>query len=91
MADMDVKPWKCKTCGATLGMVERNGSGIRHLLLYRHPVVENEAMEEVDVITVIEGCETSPVKCTCGAVRIWVPGQEALDHLVERVLSMRGA
>lgn len=37
--DREAKVWKCKHCGAAMGVVARNGSGIRQLLLYRWAVV----------------------------------------------------
>jgi len=65
--------------------VVRNGSGIRQLLLYRHPVDPNsEDLAEVDVFGVLEG-RMDDIKCEiCGSVRTWVPGEEALKQLLAR-------
>lgn len=93
-----IKAWKCPA-GHILGQVVRNGSGIRQLLLYReaidptpdHSPVMSETGEgsEIDVIAVVEGY-AADVRCSvCEAVRTWVPGQEALDRLVDRVLELR--
>jgi hypothetical protein len=95
----DVKPWKCQN-GHVLGQVQRNASGIRQLLLYRYAVnlaetnsspdgggqASGEEPGEVEVIAVVEGY-VADVRCSeCGSIRTWVPGQEALDRLLERVM-----
>lgn len=93
-----IKAWKCPA-GHVLGQVVRNGSGIRQLLLYRaamdpvpHPSpVSGETGEgsEIDVMAVVEGY-AADVRCSvCGAVRTWIPGQEALERLLARVLDVR--
>jgi hypothetical protein len=90
----EIKAWKCPS-GHVLGQVVRNGTGIRQLLLYREAIapspVSGETGEggEIDVIAVVEGY-AADVRCSaCGSVRTWIPGQEALDRLVARVLEMR--
>lgn len=86
MADDELKPWKCKG-GHTLGLVRRNGSGVRQLLLYREAV--GDEMAEVDVMAVVEGY-VADVRCSvCGRVRTWVPGEEALARLLEQVRKNR--
>lgn len=86
----EVKAWKCNE-GHVMGQVTRNGRGIRKLLLYREALDEGQAqgLPELDVIAVVEGY-VADVRCSiCGAVRTWVPGQEAIDRLVAQVLEMR--
>lgn len=79
-----IKPWRCKECGAHLGKVTRNGSGISQLLLYREAVdTQREQVVDVDVIAVVEGY-AADVRCSsCNAARTWVPGQEAIYRLLE--------
>lgn len=80
------KPWKCKN-GHTLGLVQRSNKQIRQLVLYREaidPLAEDAS--DVDVIAVVEGY-TSDVRCSiCGALRMWVPGEEALTEMLRRTL-----
>ncbi|KKM08410.1 hypothetical protein SY88_23770 [Clostridiales bacterium PH28_bin88] len=84
----EIKAWKCPK-GHVLGQVVRNGSGIRQLLLYREAIDITPGPTEIDVIAVVEGY-AADVRCSvCEAVRTWVPGQEALDKLVARVLEMK--
>ena len=77
-----------------MGQVERNTSGIRMLLLYRqattppsiplHPQ-DGEGGEEVDVMAVVEGY-AADIRCSlCGEIRTWVPGEEALEHLLKQM------
>lgn len=77
----DLVPWKCQN-GHILGLVRRNGSGVRQLILYRHAInPASERMEEVDVIAVVEGLVMS-VRCDiCGRKRTWKPGDEAFARL----------
>jgi len=86
----ELKKWMCPSREHQLGLVRRNGRGIRQLLLYRNAVdLCAEPPAEVDVIGVLVG-EMMDVKCSiCGRVRTWVPGQEALDRLVESVVRGR--
>lgn len=77
--EQTIKVWKC-TNGHALGQVVRNGSGVRQLLLYRQAASEEG---EVDVLAVVEGY-VADVRCSlCGEVRTWVPGQEAMERLLE--------
>jgi hypothetical protein len=84
----EVKAWTCSgdRCHV-LGVVRRNGSGVRQLYLYRQAVdvgSEGGEMAEVDVIAVVEGYVTD-VRCSiCGEVRTWFPGKEALARMVRQ-------
>ena len=79
----DVKTWRCEQRHA-LGVVVRDGGGVRRLLLYRVALDGNPGDEEVDVIAVSEGY-VADVRCSiCGGLRTWVPGQEALRRMLER-------
>lgn len=83
------KAWFCTTdttCRHVLGLVIRNGSGVRELLLYRQAIdPEQDGAAEVDVIATVSGLVLD-VRCSvCGCVRTWVPGEEALRQLVERM------
>jgi hypothetical protein len=96
--EYEMKPWRCPS-GHTLGMVNRNGSGVRRLLLYRQAVdggmvleegqphrtaPTEEAPGEVDVIAIVEGY-VADVRCSvCGRIRTWVPGEEAMRHLLSQ-------
>ena len=83
----DSKPWKCPG-EHVMGLVQRNGRGIRQLWLYRLAVdlsddPTSEEMAEVDVMAVVEGLALD-VRCSiCGRVRTWVPGEEAIRRLLE--------
>jgi len=73
-----VKPWMCRG-GHVLGMVRRNGSGVRQLLLYRQALGQ-DGEGEVDVMAVVDGL-VMDVRCSvCGRVRTWVPSKEALER-----------
>ena len=86
------KYWKCGN-GHILGMVTRNGNGIRKLMLYRQALnlfwvnlLENDPEEdkEIDVMAIVEGY-VADVRCSvCGRVRTWVPGEEAMRELLKR-------
>lgn len=80
----EIKPWRCRGCGAHLGKVRRNGSGVNQLLLYREAVdTDREQVLDVDVIAVLEGY-AADVRCSnCGGARTWVPGREAVIKLLE--------
>lgn len=84
-----VSGWECGR-GHVLGQVVRNGSGIRQLLLYRHAVdahaAADLAMEEVDIIAVVEGY-VMDVRCSiCEGVRTWVPGEESLRRVIKEYM-----
>jgi hypothetical protein len=85
--------WKCPN-GHVMGVVTRNGSGVRVMLMYRNSVNpslnpspsqgEGEGGNDVEVAAVIEGY-AADVKCSvCGRMRTWVPGEEALMKLLEQ-------
>ena len=87
--DKAVKPWRCKH-GHTLGVVARNSSGIRRLLLYRMAVRELQdgapSGTPIDVMAIVEGY-VADVRCSvCGCVRTWVPGEESLKRLLDHAL-----
>jgi hypothetical protein len=79
-----------------MGMVKRNGSGVRVLMLYReaidpspYPLPEAGRGEEVDVMAIVEGY-AADVRCSiCGNVRTWVPGEEAMRALIRRAKRMQ--
>lgn len=79
-----MKPWRCKGCGAHLGKVTRNGSGITQLLMFRQAVdTSEEEVVDVDVIAVVEGYAADVVCSVCGTARTWVPGEEAITRLLK--------
>ena len=87
---METKPWLCsKNRRHVLGLVRRNGRGIRQVMLYRNAVdLDAKKPAEVDVITVLEGAAYD-VRCSiCGAIRTWVPGEETMQRLVEEYQAM---
>ena len=82
---METKPWLCsKNRRHVLGLVRRNGRGIRQVMLYRNAVdLDADEPAEVDVITVLEGAAYD-VRCSiCGAIRTWAPGEEAIRQLLK--------
>ena len=89
MRKREVKRWKCLGCEATLGLVQRNGSGVRQLILYRQAILD--AGEEVEVMAVVMGT-VMDVRCSvCGRVRTWwettyPPGEE----ITRRTPSLKG-
>lgn len=84
-SDHALKPWRCKN-QHVLGQVKRNGSGVRQLLLYRNAVdLNDDAPQEVEVMAVVEGLVLDVSCSICGCPRTWVPGEEALARLLERV------
>ncbi len=88
----EAKPWMCPSKEHVLGLVVRNGSGVRQLLLYREAIAAHPdpgGMDEVDVMAMVEGY-VADVRCSiCGRVRTWVPGQEAMERLMESAARMR--
>lgn len=80
----DVKTWKCENHHA-LGVVVRDGGGVRRVLLFRQALAAApHQLDDVEVLAVVEGY-VADVRCSiCGAVRTWVPGQEALRRMLER-------
>ncbi len=80
----EIKIWKCKN-GHALGVVQRNGSGIRQLMFYRQaidPLAEEQA--EVEVMGTAEGLVMDIACSICGCVRTWVPGEEAMRRLLKK-------
>jgi uncharacterized protein (DUF2342 family) len=87
-----------------MGVVVRNNSGVRQLLLYRQAVyldlppspstssgqaLDGKGENEVDVMAIVEG-HVMDVRCSiCESLRTWVPGEEALRKLLERARAMR--
>lgn len=92
----ELRQWRCSN-GHVMGLVKRNGNGVRVLMLFREAIpspmpypqgVERgeEENAEVDVMAVVEGYVTG-VKCSiCGSMRTWVPGEEQLRELLKRAL-----
>ncbi len=73
----EIKPWRCEG-GHVLGLVKRNGRGIRQLMLYRHALDQQQGQAEVDVMAVVEGL-VMDVRCDiCESIRTWAPGPEAI-------------
>jgi len=86
MERREARVWRCASGEHALGMVVRNGSGVRQLALYRNAIYMQEAgedLEEVDVMAMVEGY-AADVRCSiCGRVRTWFPGEEAIRRLLE--------
>jgi hypothetical protein len=79
----DKHVWRCPN-GHVLGVVERNGSHVRQLQLFRNAVWEEYAPFQQDVVATIIGSVTE-VRCSlCGSTSTWVPGQEYIDELIRR-------
>jgi hypothetical protein len=81
----EMKVWKCSQ-GHVLGLVRRNGSGVTQLMVYRQAVdMESEEPAAPEVMAVVEGT-VFDIRCSvCEAVRTWVPGERALERLLERL------
>lgn len=82
----EAKAFKCKG-GHALGLAVKDGNGTVVLLLYREAIgrVTDPPLQEVDVVAIVEGY-AAEVRCSiCGRVRSWVPGEEAMRHLLERM------
>jgi len=63
-----------------LGVVERSESGIRRLHLFREAVRKGEVGKDFAVIVGL----TYEITCSiCGCRRDWVPGEEAIQELLE--------
>jgi hypothetical protein len=89
MSNQQMTAWRCNK-GHTLGMVQRDGHGIRQLILYRQAIAYTaDTPEDIDVIAILEG-HAQDVRCSqCGSVRTWVPGQEAINKLLAEARRMR--
>ncbi len=87
MVDGDLKPWRCRN-GHTLGIVKRTAGNVRQLMFFRQAIGEQTAlteMAEVDVACMFEGY-VADVRCSvCGAIQSWIPGQEALRHMLREL------
>lgn len=72
-----VGAFKCPK-GHVLGLVVKNGSKVKHLLLYRQAVeLDADPMEEVDIAAVLEG-QATDIKCSvCGETRHWRQANES--------------
>ena len=79
----EMRPWVCDN-GHVLGRTSRNGSGITQLWIYRHAIdLEAEEPAAPDVMGIAQG-HVFDIRCdVCGAVRTWVPGDEAMRKLLE--------
>jgi hypothetical protein len=87
------KPWICPE-GHILGLVERRvveGRREKSLTLYRHAVdLTAQDPAEIEVMAVVQEMTVMTVTCdVCGKTRMWTPGEDALLHLVNRVLVLR--
>ncbi len=87
MSYNEMRPWRCEN-GHVLGVVVRNGSGVRQLALYREAInldpFPGGEEGEVDVMAVVEGY-VADVRCSiCGCPRTWVPGQESQRRLLRK-------
>lgn len=83
----EMTPWRCKN-GHILGIVERNGSGVRVLKLFRYSILDDYPdweNEEMDIVATIEGYATDIICFSCNATRTWVPGEESLKRFIEVV------
>jgi hypothetical protein len=81
--DPQIKPWRCKH-DHIMGITMRNGSGVRELILYRH-AIDPDKPRQVEVMGRLSGY-MADIRCSvCGAMRTWVPGEESMKGLVERV------
>lgn len=78
----DLMPWKCKS-GHVLGQSGRNGRGIRQVIIYREAIDLEKLGDAPDVLLVAEGL-VMDVRCSiCGEMRTWVPGEEAIQKIIE--------
>jgi hypothetical protein len=94
--DLDgLRQWKCPN-GHVLGVIQRieiNDVGhkgwVTRLMLFRHAIdLQSGQMADVDVAAAVEGT-TLDVRCDvqgCGKTRSWFIGEEAINHLMRRVL-----
>lgn len=75
------KVWRCPRCKGVLGEVIRDGSGVRKLeiLIAR----ERASLDSPMRVVTITG--EARVRCVCGAERTWVPGEEHLAQILERL------
>lgn len=82
-----VMEWKCKNngCGATLGLVRKNGRGYHQLLMYRNAVPAGHEGELPEVAAVFVGLVLD-VRCSlCENVQPWEPDKQALIDMLDRI------
>ena len=80
--------WKCKN-GHVLGQSGRNGHGIRQVIIYREAIDMAKLSDAPDVLLVAEGF-VMDVRCSiCGDMRTWVPGEEAIQMIINRYTKER--
>ena len=79
----EMRPWVDDN-GHVLGMAGRNGSGITQLWIYRHAIdLTADEPAAPEVMGIAQG-HVFDIRCdVCGAVRTWVPGDEAMRRLLE--------
>jgi hypothetical protein len=85
----DIKVFRCGH-GHVLGLVTRNGRGLRRLLIYRQAVDELhlEGTEAPEVMAVTES-EVIDIRCSvdgCGEIKTWIPGEAEMRAIVSRYL-----
>lgn len=76
---MDETPWTCRDCRRVLG------------LRGRKTVTVEGRERKMEILTVgdVELIGFGRVTCSCGAVRVWQPGEAAMQALVEMVQRVR--
>ena len=91
MSKDEMVVWRCKN-GHVMGVVNRNGNGVARLLVYRQALdMEADKPQAPEVMAVVDGMVLD-IRCSvCGDMRTWMPGEVALNELVERVLRRRQA
>lgn len=79
----EFKTFSCGN-GHVLGVVVRNGRGIRSLLVYRYALDPTaESIPEPDVLGVVDSA--MEVRCSiCEEHRAWVPGEAELEAIIQR-------
>ena len=84
--------WRCPE-GHVLGVVERNGSNVSRLLLYRQAVdLEADAPGDPEVLGVLDGIGgMDSIRCSlCGGMRNWDPDREGMRRLLKKLATQRG-
>lgn len=79
-----VKPWWCGSGEHILGMVMQTSSGGKQLMLYRNALTEAAALEDAEVIAVIDGYAIDCTCSICNRPRTWVIDEATLRRLVRR-------
>jgi hypothetical protein len=78
--------WRCPT-GHVLGQVQRSGSKVQRMLLYRVAISDQQesGVDEVEVMAVLEGL-VMDVRCSiCGGIRTWRPGAEKTKPQITQI------